>query len=127
MEARNNVSTGDLSLYISALNEKLEELNYSASAKNRMNSVWLVLMAYVTENAPTPYNEEFRQKFIRDIYGHCMGEKQSAFIVNRADLTVGDIRFVSPATVRIVGKGRKARIVPLLSGTEKLLQAYLKI
>jgi len=43
-----------------------------------------------------------------------------------ADLTVGDIRFVSPATVRIVGKGRKARIVPLLSGTEKLLQAYLK-
>ena len=43
-----------------------------------------------------------------------------------ADLTVGDIRFISPATVRIVGKGRKARTVPLLTGTEKLLKAYLK-
>lgn len=43
-----------------------------------------------------------------------------------ADLTVGDIRFVTPATVRLFGKGRKARIVPLLSGTEKLLQAYVK-
>lgn len=43
-----------------------------------------------------------------------------------ADLSVSDIRFVTPATVRIFGKGRKARIVPLLSGTEKLLQAYLK-
>lgn len=43
-----------------------------------------------------------------------------------ADLTVGDIRLAAPATIRIVGKGQKARIVPLLSGTVKLLQVYLK-
>jgi site-specific recombinase XerD len=42
------------------------------------------------------------------------------------DLTVGDIRFISPATVRLFGKGGKFRIVPLLHGTEELLQAYMK-
>jgi len=43
-----------------------------------------------------------------------------------AGLTVGDIRFVSPPTARLVGKGRKARIVPLLHGTEMLLREYIK-
>jgi len=43
-----------------------------------------------------------------------------------ADLTVGDVRFVSPATVKLTGKGRKARIIPLLHGTENLLQAYMR-
>jgi site-specific recombinase XerD len=42
------------------------------------------------------------------------------------DLTIGDVRFVSPATARLVGKGHKARIVPLLHGIESLLREYLK-
>ncbi len=42
------------------------------------------------------------------------------------DLTIGDIRFISPATVKLTGKGRKTRIVPLLSGPESLLKAYMK-
>lgn len=42
------------------------------------------------------------------------------------DATIGDVRFVSPATVRFVGKGNKARVVPLLHGTENLLREYLK-
>ena len=41
------------------------------------------------------------------------------------DLTIGDVRFISPATVKLTGKGRKTRIVPLLSGPEKLLRAYM--
>jgi len=41
-----------------------------------------------------------------------------ARIQELADITVGDIRFIAPATVRLVGKGNKARIVPLLSGTD---------
>ena len=43
------------------------------------------------------------------------------------DLTVGDIRFTSPATARLLGKGQKARIVPLLNRTELLLQSYWRI
>lgn len=42
------------------------------------------------------------------------------------DLTVGDVRFVSPATVRLTGKGNKSRIVPLLHGTESILREYMK-
>lgn len=43
-----------------------------------------------------------------------------------ADITVGDVRFSTPAIVRLVGKGNKARIVPLLHGTEALLREYMK-
>ena len=42
-----------------------------------------------------------------------------------ADLTIGDVRFRSPATVKLTGKGDKTRIVPLLSGPESLLKAYI--
>lgn len=42
------------------------------------------------------------------------------------DITVGDVRLAAPATVRLVGKGSKARIVPLLHGTETLLREYMK-
>lgn len=42
------------------------------------------------------------------------------------DITVGDVRLSAPATIRLVGKGNKARIVPLLHGTEALLREYIK-
>ena len=42
------------------------------------------------------------------------------------DLTIGDVRFISPATVKLTGKGRKTRVVPLSSGPESLLMAYMK-
>ena len=42
------------------------------------------------------------------------------------DLTLSDVRFIAPATVKLTGKGRKTRIVPLLSGPEQLLKVYLQ-
>ena len=42
------------------------------------------------------------------------------------DVVVGDVRFAAPATLRLVGKGNKARIVPLLHGAEALLREYVK-
>lgn len=42
------------------------------------------------------------------------------------DLCVRDIRLDTPAQIRLTGKGRKTRIVPLLSNTVELLQAYLR-
>lgn len=41
------------------------------------------------------------------------------------DLSVRDVRLDSPAQVRVTGKGRKTRVVPLLSGTVALLREYL--
>jgi len=42
------------------------------------------------------------------------------------DLTVGDIRFDPPAQIRLFGKGRKIRVVPLMENTVQILRDYLQ-
>lgn len=42
-----------------------------------------------------------------------------------ADLTAGDIRLHKPETIKLTGKGRKTRIVPLMEPTARLLTHYL--
>jgi site-specific recombinase XerD len=42
-----------------------------------------------------------------------------------ADLRVHDIRLSKPATLRLTGKGKKTRIIPLMEPTAKLIQQYL--
>jgi integrase/recombinase XerD len=42
------------------------------------------------------------------------------------DLRVGDVRLDTPAQVRLTGKGRKTRIVPLMSETAALLGEHLR-
>ena len=41
------------------------------------------------------------------------------------DLSVGDVRLVSPAQLRLLGKGRKMRAVPLMDNTVQLLRDHL--
>ena len=43
-----------------------------------------------------------------------------------ADLGISDLRFESPATVTLTGKGRKTRTIPLWEETVQLIQAYLQ-
>ncbi len=42
------------------------------------------------------------------------------------DLSVGDVRLESPAQVRLMGKGRKMRAVPLMDATVQLLRDHLR-
>ena len=42
------------------------------------------------------------------------------------DLRVGDVHLASPARVRLTGKGRKTRLVPLMSSTARVLGQYLR-
>lgn len=42
------------------------------------------------------------------------------------ELKVRDIRLDEPAHVRLIGKGRKIRLVPVMPATAKLLETYLK-
>ena len=41
------------------------------------------------------------------------------------DISLGDLRLTKPAQIRIHGKGRKIRIVPLMKNTVQILQNYL--
>jgi site-specific recombinase XerD len=41
------------------------------------------------------------------------------------DLSVGDVRLDSPAQVRLLGKGRKMRAVPLMENTVQLLRDHI--
>ncbi len=43
-----------------------------------------------------------------------------------ADLKLGDVRLSSPTVIRLTGKGGKARLVPIMAPTEKLLRTYLE-
>ncbi len=43
-----------------------------------------------------------------------------------ADMNVGDVRLNAPATVRLLGKGKKVRVVPLLAPTASLVGSYLE-
>ncbi len=67
----------------------------------------------------------------------CLGRKHLAMLAlmyetgarvqEMADLTVGSLRIAStPYTIRIVGKGNKARIVPLMDPMVEMLRAYLE-
>ncbi|MCG7977177.1 MAG: tyrosine-type recombinase/integrase [gamma proteobacterium symbiont of Clathrolucina costata] len=42
------------------------------------------------------------------------------------DLTAGDVRLEAPAQVRLLGKGRKERVVPLMENTATLLHQYVR-
>ncbi|MCL6479755.1 MAG: site-specific integrase [Peptococcaceae bacterium] len=42
------------------------------------------------------------------------------------DLSVRDIRLEEPATVKLTGKGRRTRYVPLMSKTKNIIEGYLK-
>lgn len=41
-----------------------------------------------------------------------------------ADLTVGDLRYEKPATLKVTGKGGKTRIIPLMPQTANILKEY---
>lgn len=43
-----------------------------------------------------------------------------------ADVRVADVRLQSPATIKLMGKGNKSRIVPLMEPMARLIRQYLK-
>ena len=62
----------------------------------------------------------------RDLVLLCLLYDTGARVQEIIDLTVGDIRLEAPATVKLSGKGRKRRTVPLMSQTTQLLKNYLE-
>jgi site-specific recombinase XerD len=50
----------------------------------------------------------------------------AARVQEMIDLTPSQVRFDKPYTVKLIGKGNKARIVPLMEPTMKILKRYMK-
>lgn len=61
----------------------------------------------------------------RDATILCFLYDTAARVQEICDLRVEDIRFDHPASVRILGKGRKTRVVPILPATAQNLRQYL--
>lgn len=62
---------------------------------------------------------------IRDTSLLCLLYDSGARVQEIIDLSLSDVRLETLATVRLFGKGRKVRIVPLMSPTAKVLERYL--
>ena len=52
--------------------------------------------------------------------------ESGARVQELADLKVGDTRMAAPSTVKLIGKGNKSRIVPIMKPMAELLKQYLK-
>lgn len=62
---------------------------------------------------------------IRDTAILCLLYDSGARVQEIIDLSLSDMRLETLATVRLLGKGRKVRIVPLMKPTATILQKYL--
>ena len=62
---------------------------------------------------------------IRDTAILCLLYDSGARVQELVDLALSDIRLETLSTVRLLGKGRKVRIVPIMNPTAKILKKYL--
>lgn len=62
---------------------------------------------------------------LRDTALLCLLYDSGARVQEILDLSLSDVRIETLATVRLLGKGRKVRIVPIMTPTAKILQKYL--
>lgn len=72
-------------------------------------------------NMPDPHSKMGR----RDSVLLSLLYDSGARVQEICDLVVADVRLDSPATVKLTGKGQKARIVPLMSSMANLLRNYI--
>ena len=61
----------------------------------------------------------------RDAVLLCILYDTGARVQEVIDLSVRDVRLDAPAQIRLMGKGRKTRVVPLMNSTVALLREYL--
>lgn len=61
----------------------------------------------------------------RDLTLLCVLYDTGARVQELVDLCVGDVRLAPPPILTLTGKGRKKRLVPVMSNTETLLKQYM--
>ena len=101
--------------------QEILSISYKKVQKKVMSYLTLdEIQALLTQpNAHTPSGR-------RDLTMLSLLYDTGARVQELADLTFGDVRLSSPTVIRLTGKGNKARLVPIMVPTEKLLRAYLE-
>lgn len=87
-------------------------------------------MEYLSENVLKELlslPDQTKKYGIRDTALLCLLYDSGARVQELIDLSLSDIRLEMPATVRLYGKGRKVRVIPLMSQTAAILQKYLNM
>lgn len=86
------------------------------------------VIPFLTEDQLTKLFEQpdtSTHKGLRDLALMVLLYDSGARVQELTDLTLGDVRLVHPAMVVLTGKGRKARQVPLMKDTCRLLEQYI--
>ena len=101
------------------LNWLERKCNNSISTRNQRLAAIHSLFRYIQMQAP----EHMFQ--CQQVLGITLLYDSGARVQELADLRVGDLRLEFPAQVKLTGKGRKTRSVPLMDKTTALLKNYL--
>ena len=101
--------------------QEILSIPYKKAQKKVMSYLTLdEIQALLTQpNANTPSGR-------RDLTMLSLLYDTGARVQELADLKLSDVRLSSPTVIRLTGKGGKARLVPIMAPTEKLLRAYLE-
>jgi site-specific recombinase XerD len=83
-------------------------------------------ISYLSVDAIKLLLEAAQADSLRDLALLSLMYDSGARVQEIADLTVGDVRLEKPSTVKLTGKGRKTRIVPLTAQVAEILSWYKK-
>ena len=84
MEYTKTIKTIELEQYINRLLKEMKRKHYSECEIHTMNKVWQKLLLYSEKNANDSFNEDYRQKFITEIYALDMQNRDSMYRITRA-------------------------------------------
>lgn len=106
---------------------ELERLGYSRRSRNRYRAIWEHLIEYSKRNK---LGDEFSDLRTpdgrRDAVLLSVLYDIGARVQELINLSVGDVRLDPPAQLRLLGKGRKMRAVPLMRNTVQLLRDHIQ-
>lgn len=106
---------------LSLLCQQVLFLKFAKNEKTELNYLTVDAVTEILSIPDTKTAEGIRELAILSLM-----YDSGARVQEIADLKFGDVRLLNPATVKLTGKGRKSRVVPLLQGNVKILSSYIQ-
>jgi integrase/recombinase XerD len=84
MEGIKKVFTTELEPYISELKEVMLKKGYSNCQIQTYSKIWNNMISYATNQPEQEFTENFRQKFLQDVYSESLERRDSMYRITRA-------------------------------------------